>query len=201
MAYIQRSQFVFDCNQCHTRCDGVSKGLYIFDDDAKLSEQYEQMLIDHINSFTKYHAVKCTIAGYPDVAIYKHDNTLYTFAEVKVQQRTFMNVQKILPESNLHPSETVALNLSDLERYFEIRTQTNYPIIILWFLVNRLCLVKDKPLVFFQHAEALEKIYHQHKNLRRFRRKSGNGDVVEGVHKGVVVNYHFSLAELKPWMW
>jgi hypothetical protein len=32
----------------------------------------------------------------------------------------------------------------------------------------------------------------------RFRRASGYGDVVNGVHKGVVVNYHFSLEELKP---
>ena len=31
---------------------------------------------------------------------------------------------------------------------------------------------------------------------RRFKRRSGYGDVVNGKHKGVVVNYHFSLNEL-----
>ncbi len=34
---------------------------------------------------------------------------------------------------------------------------------------------------------------------RKFTRQSGEGDIVDGQHMGVTVNYHFSLAELKPW--
>ena len=45
-------------------------------------------------------------------------------------------------------------------------------------------------------TRALE-IYNEYKNTRTFRRKSGVGDIVNGEHKGVVVNYHFSLQELK----
>ena len=33
-------------------------------------------------------------------------------------------------------------------------------------------------------------------NFRKFKRASGKGDIVDGVHKGVLVNYHFSLNEL-----
>ena len=36
-------------------------------------------------------------------------------------------------------------------------------------------------------------------NQRKFRRKSGEGDEVDGKHLGVTVNYHFSLKELKIW--
>jgi len=48
-------------------------------------------------------------------------------------------------------------------------------------------------------SNILEKIYNTAKDKRRFRRKSGKGDIVDGIHKGVVVNYHFSLKELKKW--
>jgi len=42
----------------------------------------------------------------------------------------------------------------------------------------------------------LKDIYARYETKRRFRRKSGTGDVIDDVHKGVVVNYHFSLNEL-----
>jgi hypothetical protein len=45
----------------------------------------------------------------------------------------------------------------------------------------------------------LKTIYQKQLDKRRFRRKSGDGDVVDGVHKGVTVNYHFSLTELIKW--
>ena len=110
-----------------------------------------------------------------------------------------MSVEKILPESNLKPSETLALNLSDLLRYFEISKETQYPIFILWALMNRPCIVPDgKIKLYYQNIDRFKEIYNLYGDKRRFRRKSGNGDVVNGVHKGVVVNYHFSLSELKP---
>ena len=41
-----------------------------------------------------------------------------------------MSVEKILPNSNLIPSETMALNLSDLLRYFDIAKKETIPIYI-----------------------------------------------------------------------
>ena len=49
--------------------------------------------------------------------------------------------------------------------------------------------------------ESSNLIYNLEKDKRLFKRKSGEGDIVDGVHKGVTVNYHFSLTELKEWVW
>ncbi len=200
MSYIQLSDFVYDCSKCHTRCDGVSKGVYIFGDDTAFSEKYENMLIEKINANKNYKAKKSESPGYPDIEIQTAEGILYSFLEVKVQQRTFMRVQEKLPQAKLKPSETVALNLSDLLRYFEIKKTTGFSISIVWVLLNRLCLVaKDNARFFFQSIDKLEEIYNRAKDTRRFRRESGEGDIVDGVHKGVTVNYHFSLKELKEW--
>jgi hypothetical protein len=202
MPYILQSDFVYDCAQCTTRCDGVSKGVYNFEHDVSFSEQYEQMVIDRINLSDKYKAVKCDVAGYPDIALMSNDGKVCKYVEIKVQRRTFMHVQQHLPASMLTPSETLALNLSDLLRYFEIEKETHVPTTILWFLLNRPCIVPSNSfLLFFQLSNELKKIYEACNDTRRFRRLSGEGDVVDGKHKGVTVNYHFSLKELKQWKW
>lgn len=197
--YTKLSEFIFDCNTCPARCDGKSKMSYIFNYDAAFSEGYEQRIIDKINSTKTFTAAKCDESGYPDVVM-KQDGNIYAYLEVKVQQRTFMSVSKALPDSKLLPSETIALNLSDLLRYFTIKDTMPTPIYIVWVLLNRACIVPlGKTQFYFQDVELLRKIYEQQKDNRRFRRKSGDGDVVNGVHKGVTVNYHFSLNELKKW--
>jgi hypothetical protein len=200
--YSKLSDFVFDCSKCHTRCDGESKGVYIFDNDVSFSEDYEQQVINKINSTGKHIASKCERPGYPDIEVIDQSGNLYCYVEVKVQRRAFMQVEKRLPNSNLKPSETVALNLSDLLRYFDIQRATDVKIVVAWFLQERLCITGEQAyLVYFQNLEELERIYNIEKGKRTFRRKSGEGDVVDGVHKGVTVNYHFSLRELQPWKW
>ena len=189
-------KFIFNCEKCQTRCDGISKGIYDFKSDAELSEKYENLLIAEINKRNGVVARKCTTDGYPDIELRQNDKTV-GLIEVKFQQRTFMKVRKHLPEGGLLPSETLALNQSDLLRYFAIYRNDKLPLFIVWGLKNRPCIVpKNKVLFFYQHIEPLEKIYNHYKDQRRFRRASGSGDVVDGVHKGVVVNWHFSLAEL-----
>ena len=59
-------------------------------------------------------------------------------------------------------------------------------------------IAEGEDLLFFNRIEHLERIFRQYGDRRRFRRRSGQGDVVNGEHKGVVVNYHFSLNELVP---
>lgn len=200
MAYVKLSEYVYDCNQCHTRCDGISKGTYRFEKDALFSEHYENLVIDKINKTGKYIAFKCRDAGYPDIEIRTQAGNLHHYLEIKVQQRTFMSVQKYLPESRLMPSETVALNLSDLLRYFTIHQQTGVSSGILWVVLNRLCIMPaGREQMFYQDIQILQSIYKTELLKRKFTRKSGEGDVVDGVHKGVIVNYHFSLKELRPW--
>jgi hypothetical protein len=197
--YTCHSAFVYDCAVCHTRCDGVSKGNYNFLHDAAFSEEYEQWIIDRINHSGKYMASKSIEPGYPDITL-RINGIVCMYVEVKVQQRTFMNVQTCLPASDLMPSETIALNESDLLRYIRLEDEMRVPIIILWVLQNRLCVVAAQQYeLYFQQLCELKKIYHKYGTKRRFRRRSGEGDVVNGEHKGVVVNYHFSLKEMKQW--
>jgi hypothetical protein len=200
MPHVETSPGIFDCSVCHTRCDGASKGKYIFENDTAFSEKYENEIIAKINSSGRFTAAKCKQAGYPDIAVSNPAGKIVSYIEIKVQRRTFMSVKKIIPKSNLSPSETVALNLSDLLRYFEIQKDTTIPTSIVWVLLNRPCITnRAEYSYYFQTIDVLERIYNAKRDERRFRRKSGEGDVVDGIHKGVTVNYHFSLNELRPW--
>lgn len=198
--YNEIKPFVFDCVSCPTRCDGLSKNNYQFEQDAVFSEYYEQKIIDYINSKAVYTAIKSTATSYPDVQITNHEKQTVSYLEVKVQQRTFMAVKKILPNSGLVPSETVALNLSDLLRYFDLHQSKGLTVSIVWVLLNRPCVVKPNEIaLYYQKLEVLNNIYTAEKENRRFRRASGEGDIIDGQHKGVTVNYHFSLKELIKW--
>lgn len=188
--------YIFDCATCKTKCDGVSKGKYIFENDTAFSNKFEDELIDIIKNRTRREAKKTREPGYPDIEVYNNDSVL-CYIEIKAQQRTFMAVERILPQGNLKPSETLALNLSDLVRYFEIFDKTKKMIFLAWIVSNRPCILKDaQKQVFFQDIETLKGVFGVYDMKRRFRRRSGEGDVVNGEHKGVVVNYHFSLNEL-----
>lgn len=200
MPHTLLSPFVFDCNVCHTRCDGKSKAVYLFENDTAFSEKFEQLIIERINQSELYFAQKSTDPGFPDISVFDKSGNLLNYVEVKVQQRTFMTIQKVLPFSNLMPSETLALNLSDLLRYFRIFEETKFPTSIVWVLLDRLCITSHRPYLFyFQRIHRLKEIYEACGDTRRFRRKSGEGDIVNGEHKGVTVNYHFSLKELIEW--
>jgi hypothetical protein len=191
--------YVYNCAECRTRCDGKSKGKYLFENDVEYSEKHEQNIIQLLKN-KGFVAYKCQKDGYPDIVVKDKKGKLISYIEVKAQRRTFMSVERLLPNADLKPSETVALNLSDLLRYFGIFKRENCSISILWVLENRPCILKNnESMYFYQTIEKLTKIYDKYKDKRKFRRKSGIGDIVDGVHKGVVVNYHFSLNELILW--
>ncbi|MDI9476602.1 MAG: hypothetical protein WAQ41_00575 [bacterium] len=194
-----KNKYRYDCSKCPRRCDGVSKGRYNFEEDARLSEFYERALIRRIKE-EGFFAQKSLKEGYPDIEVYRSENSdIHCYVEVKVQRRTFMKIRGMLPQSDLIPSDTVALNLSDLVRYFKIAgDEAGVPIYVLWVLLERPCILKGKKArCFYQNIQKLKSIYSKYKDKRRFRRKKGRGDVVDGQHKGVVVNYHFSINELK----
>jgi hypothetical protein len=203
MPYQQISPHVFNCSVCDTRCDGKTVAQFDFEHDVEFSENIENEVIAFINY--EYHhilAIKTTRKGYPDIELVQRSNPniCLGFIEIKGQARTFMSVERILPKSGLRPSETIALNLSDLERYFDIDHQENLPLYIVWCLMGRPCVVganANQPLFFHQDIQKLKAIrQNDAQDTRRFRRASGRGDVVDGIHKGVTVNYHFSLNEL-----
>jgi hypothetical protein len=201
MKYERISENCFNCATCPTPCDGLSKEVYLFENDSSFSEHFEKEIIAHINNSNGFNARKSSANEFPDVEVSdKSNGEVKFYIEVKVQRRTFVSIEKILPQSSLIPSETVALNLSDLLRYFELAKKGKLKIYVLWVLLNRPCVLGETDKRFYySDTENLQKVYEKQKDKRRFRRKSGEGDVVNGEHKGVVVNYHFSLNELKEW--
>ena len=201
MSHIQLAPNIYDCSSCQTRCDGKSIGVYDFEKDVNFSETIEEQVIKQINkSNPNLFAFKTKKNGYPDIEIISKTSIdkPVCYIEIKVQSRTFMSIEKLLPNSNLKPSETIALNLSDLERYFKVYETEKTPLFIVWCLKNRKCInEKNTDLYFYQNIKELEKIRLNDKNnTRKFKRATGIGDVVNGQHKGVLVNYHFSLNEL-----
>ncbi len=202
--YKQIKPNVYECESCKTPCDGITVPKFDFEKDVQFSEAIEKEFIQYIHqNYPDYEASKTTKTGYPDIEVKQkslQDKPLF-FVEIKVQARTFMSIVHFLPNANLFPSETLALNLSDLERYFLIQDKEKVPVYIVWCLMHRPCITGDKPKdrkFFYQELSVLRRIRNSDsQNTRRFRRASGMGDVVEGKHKGVVVNYHFSINELK----
>jgi hypothetical protein len=185
----------YNCNSCHTKCDNKSKNAYIFKDDVLLSEEAEDWLVNRLSS-TLHIQIKKAIAeahGLPDLELVQYEKIIAR-VEVKAQGRAFMLVSKLLPLANLLPYETVALNLSDLERYISNYHSENVPTFIVW-RVRRPCIGEE---YWGQHIEILDRIYKQYGHRRRFQRKSTSSDYVDGQHKGVTVNYHFSVQELLP---
>lgn len=192
-------KYNYNCSDCKQHCDGKSKMVYNFEHDTQFSEKFEHEIIERINKTNNFAAQKTQKNGYPDIEITAKNelNKIIRYFEIKVQARTFMSVSRLLPMSKLIPSETIALNLSDLKRYFEIKKHEKCPLFLIWIVFNRPCVVKKgKYRFFYQEIDILQKIYSENKTTRVFRRKSGKGDIVNGEHKGVVVNYHFSLNEL-----
>ena len=201
MIYKKLASNIYDCATCPTRCDGISKGVYDFEKDVSFSEAIEEEVIREINyTYSDLFAFKTKREGYPDIEIISKTSITkpVAFIEIKVQSRTFMSVEKLLPNGNLKPSETVALNLSDLERYFKVYDNEKIPTFIVWCLKNRPCINSNNENFYcYQNIIELEKIRKtDSNNSRKFKRASGIGDVVNGEHKGVLVNYHFSLNEL-----
>ena len=201
MSHIQLAPNIYDCSSCQTRCDGKSIGVYDFEKDVNFSETIEDKVIKQINkSNVNLFAFKTKKSGYPDIEIISKSSIdkPVCYIEIKVQSRTFMSVEKVLASSNLKPSETIALNLSDLERYFKVYEKEKIDFYIVWCLKNRRCInTENTELYFHQNIQELEKIRLNDKNnSRKFKRATGIGDVVNGEHKGVLVNYHFSLNEL-----
>ena len=182
-----------DCKRCATRCDGTSNRSLDFQEDTAISEIAELELSSRLNQIDLIRAQKVPdeSAHLPDIEIRKNDKVIAR-VEVKAQGRAFMAVNRLLPHGNLLPYETVALNRSDLVRYIKNFDLEQIPTFIVW-RIKRPCI----PDAWYGHnLEFLKKSFEKYGETRTFRRRSTNSDYVGGTHKGVTVNYHFSLKEL-----
>ena len=191
LTYSQR----FDCAICPTRCDGRSKSEYVFEDDVAASEEAEDWLAEHLWMAldVDVYTAPARRHGLPDLALVRGDRVLAR-VEVKAQGRAFMAVERLLPNADLRPYETVALNLSDIRRYAAQYRENHIPTFIIW-RVRRPCLGEG---YWGQNIDALIDIGNHYRDDRTFRRASTDSDYVDGEHRGVTLNYHFSLRELLP---
>lgn len=212
------------CEECSNKCDDLSRMKYIFEDDIKFAAAAEnevcEFINNQINGFlcenidkylnkfdplnppTNIHKyLMSNRKGLPDLIVLKGNNPR-VLIEVKSQKRTFMKIREMLNNHALYPKESVALNRSDLFRYFKINKEVVLDLYVIW-RIERPCIGVS---FFYNKIENLERVYKStidnkrtYGDNRSFRRKSGKGDVNEkGEHKGVVLNYHFLLSELKP---
>jgi len=184
---------VFDCKLCATPCDGISKKSFDFQADTEISASAEEELISRLNSFELIQAKKVSddFAHLPDIEIRKNGMVIAR-VEVKAQGRAFMAIDRLLPSSNLLPYETVALNRSDLVRYFKNFEREKIPTFVVW-KVKRPCI----PNAWYGHSlEFLKQSFEEYGDKRTFKRRSTQSDYVSGIHKGVTVNYHYSLKEM-----
>ena len=185
----------FNCDLCPTRCDGRSKSAYVFEDDVALSEAAEEWLAGYLADKLRIDVYRAPPRrhGLADLALIRGDRVLAR-VEVKAQGRAFMAVQRLLPHADLLPYETVALNLSDIKRYAAQYRMDGLPLVLIW-RVKRPCLGEG---YWGQHIEPLIEIGNRYREQRVWRRASTDSDYVDGEHRGVTVNYHFSLRELLP---
>lgn len=199
--------YIYICSGCTTPCEGKSKMSYQFKQDVIFAEKTENIVKEDI--LTKPGVISCSKSvkktPYPDwkVETTKNNVTIVTYVEVKAQCRTFMSSAKNLKDENgvpLQPSETIALNTSDLVKYIKQYDEEKLDTVVCWLLFNRPCVCGvGKFKLFKQHIKELKRLYElDTKKSRQFTRKIGYGDITEsGEHKGVIVNYHFRLSELK----
>jgi len=183
----------YDCNICTTRCDGKSKEAYIFSDDIAKSEKDEEIIASSIREKLLLEVEKTPSEAYglADLELMT-EGKLICRVEVKHQDRTFMSVRRLLPHGDLLPYETIALNLSDLERYIAQYKVERIPTFVIWHL-KRPCI---GDIYCGNEINVLEASLNLYRTKRTFRRASTKSDYVDGKHKGVTVNYHFSLKEM-----
>jgi hypothetical protein len=160
-----------------------------------LSERVEQHLSSYLEVLLDVEVQKTPAIphGLPDLALLQ-GSQLIARVEVKAQSRAFMKVKAKLPQAGLLPYETVALNLSDFLRYIQLHAQEHVPLFIVW-AVKRPCIGMG---YWGQRIDVLQEVYRSYGNKRRFQRGVTQSDIVNGEHKGVTVNYHFSIRELLP---
>ena len=190
------------CKDCTHKCPIPAKGgESVFTEDVERSRVVEDEVAKYIN-FQSYGHLICrnrnngTRDTYPDleISVAQQPEKVRARLEVKYQRTTFMMIKKLRPKADLEPWNTVALNESDLIKYIELHEREKIPTHLVWRL-DRTCLGSR---FFYQDIAVLSRIYQKYGDTRFFPRATRKGDIVNGVHKGVTGNYHFSINEMLP---
>lgn len=190
-----------NCGECKI-CEPKSKLVYPFERDLTTSEELVEELKKLIGSNNKYSCSEPEIVKNPDIRVFDKDGKLVCRVEAKyLEGKAFVKARDILGDK-LQPRETLVLDEPKLLSYFECKRNdaekydSDIPIYIVWKF--------DRPcsdiggITVFQEVEELKKIYEMKGADRRYERKIGNGDIVDGEKRGITLKYHFSLLECRP---
>ncbi len=194
----------YECGTCKI-CSPKSKLDYPFEENLKTSESLVDKLMAFIEKYTRYKCKITTTEKNPDICVIdvkNEDELIICRAEAKyLEGKAFMKSEMILAD-HLKPKETLIIDKPKLISYFEcyendFKTYGYYiPIFIVWEF-NRPC-PDIGGITVYQNINVLRNIYQQRGDKRAFKRRQGDGDIIDGRQLGIVDKYHFSIRECKP---
>jgi hypothetical protein len=165
-----------------------------------------KMLVNELKAFiTEKTGLICKdteVHQNPDIRVLNDKDELIARVEAKyLEGKAFMKVAQML-EDKLFPKETLVVDEPKLLSYFACKKRDqeqykrNIPIFVVW-KYDRPC-ADVGGICIYQEVDILRAIYEEKGKSRKFRRKTGQGDFVEGRRMGVIDKFHFSISECKP---
>lgn len=174
---------MYDCIKCGI-CTGKSKGVYIFPEDLKESQNAVEEIKNDI-------LIKTPLTPLPPDDKKKCDILLenkgkrVARVEVKEIEPTFVYIQKYLPQAGLTPYETLVIDYPKLLSYFAAQDEDGLPFYVVVNLIRK-CRNGKK---VYANLKDLRSIFDKAGSTRYFKRAAGVGD--EG--GGITEKYHFSI--------
>lgn len=189
------------CGMCNI-CQPKSALRYPFERDLMNSK----MLVNELKKIiTETTGLKCSdtdVHQNPDILVLDESNNLIARVEAKyLEGKAFMKVAQMI-EDPLQPKETLVVDEPKLKSYFDCKAQDqqtynkDIPIFIVW-KYDRPC-ADVGGICIYQEVNELHRIYNEKGASRTYRRKTGQGDYVDGRRLGVIDKFHFSITECKP---
>jgi len=189
------------CGGCNI-CQPYSALIYPFERDLANSEMLVKELERFIQESTGLRVSETTVHQRPDLLVHDANGKLIARLEAKyLEGKAFMKATKILGEP-LFPKETLVVDTPKLLSYFncqeiDLREQgRNIPIYVVWKF-DRPC-ADVGGICIYQEVSILKRIYQLKKDVRSYTRQTGQGDFVDGIRRGVIDKFHFSISECLP---
>lgn len=165
-----------------------------------------RMLVDELKEFiTDKTGLKCIdtdIDQYPDIMVLDESDKLVARVEAKyLEGKAVMKIGEMI-EDPMYPKEALVVDEPKLKSYFACKAgdrekyKREIPIFVAW-KYDRPC-ADVGGICIYQEVNELQRIYNEKGTSRAFRRKTGEGDFVDGRRLGVIDKFHYSFTECKP---
>lgn len=186
------------CGACNI-CQPTSALTYPFARDLLNSQMLVQKLKKYISESTGLTCRDTDIDSNPDILVYDKNERLIARVEAKyLEGKAFMKVAQKIGEP-LYPKETLVVDEPKLISYFHCKERDrqqyarDIPIFVVWQF-DRPC-ADVGGISIYQEVDLLKKIYDKKGMLRKYARRTGQGDYVNSVRLGVIDKVHYSITE------